>query len=386
MKIKVAFVLYGLLIIFFITSLVWLTFCLAIIAVTHLFFSIIIKNGKPKKLRTALSFITFFFLAIFFRVFIIEIYSIPSSSMKDTLLPGDKIMVNKLVYGPKLPVSPYDIPWINLGWYLINRKNIKPDSVYWNYNRLKGYSKINHGDVIVFSHPLWGGRNNYFVKRCIALPGDTLEIEKGRVKINSVYSNERPNIKTNNRLWIKQTVRFKNFIDSLQIGLQGEWFLHKKPIELFLSNKQIKYLEESQIVDSIKRIEHVFDTAHMVYPYHSNVQWSIDNYGPLVIPYKGMQIQLSRETLQLYYNVIKDHEPVDPNWSKEVFRIIENTSTIYTFQKDYYFMLGDHRHNSSDSRHWGFLPEEDISGKATIVLFNFIDGEFMGNRIFRKIK
>jgi signal peptidase I len=249
--------------------------------------------------------------------------------MEDTLLPGDKVLVNKLAYGPKLPASPYDIPWVNLCWYFLGGKHTNPDSVYWKYNRLKGFSEIKHGDVMVFSHPLWGGRNNYFVKRCIALPGDTLQIINGKVKINAGFLEEQP---------------------------------------------------------TIKMIPVIYDSTHTVYPQHPNIRWSLDDYGPLVVPYKGMQIRLTKEALQLYFKVIKNHEPVHAVWKNEVFSNNEKTAELYTFQNNYYFMLGDNRHNSSDSRYWGFLPEEDINGKATVVLFNFLDGKFMTNRFFKKIR
>ena len=287
------------------------------------------KKSKLNWLKTVFSILVIFIAAISIRLFFIELYSIPSGSMEDTLLPGDKVLVNKLVYGPKLPASPNDIPWVNLVWYFMDGQHTNPDSVYWKYHRLKGFSEIKHGDVMVFSHPLWGGRNNYFVKRCIALPGDTLHIINGRIKINAGFLDEQPTIKT---------------------------------------------------------VPVVYDSTHTVYPYHPNIRWSVDDYGPLVVPYKGMQISLTKEALQLYYNVIKDHEPVNADWKNEVFRNNEKTAELYIFQNNYYFMLGDNRHNSNDSRYWGFLPEEDINGKATVVLFNFLNGKFMTNRFFKRIK
>ncbi len=314
-----------------ITQLWWLLAGVSAIAVICLLLSddFFKQKKRAKFLKSTLMVVLIFVIAISFRLFFIELYSIPSGSMEDTLLPGDKVLVNKLAYGPKLPASPYDIPWVNLGWYFLAEKNTNPDSVYWKYHRLKGFSEIKHGDVMVFSHPLWGGRNNYFVKRCIALPGDTLQIIKGRIKINA-------------------------------------GFLDKQP--------------------TIKMIPVVYDSTHTVYPYHPNIRWSVDDYGPLVVPYKGMQIRLTKKALQVYYNVIKDHEPVNADWKNEVFRNNEKTAELYIFQNNYYFMLGDNRHNSNDSRYWGFLPEEDINGKAMFVLFNFLNGKFMTNRFFKRIK
>lgn len=287
---------------------------------------------KKKQLRlfsTLIALSTVFISVVVFNLFCFELYSIPSGSMEYTLLPGDKVLVNKLAYGPKLPASPYDIPWINLGWYFLGGQHTNPDSIYWKYKRLKGFAEIKHGDVVVFSHPLLEDRNNYFIKRCIALPGDTLQIINGKVKINAGFLDEQP---------------------------------------------------------TIKMVPVVYDSTHTVYPYHPDIRWSLNEYGPIVVPYKGMQIRLNKEALQLYYNVIKDHEPVHANWKNEVFRNNEKTAGFYTFQNNYFFMLGDNRNNSNDSRYWGFLPEKDINGKATVVLFNFLDGKFLTNRFFKRIK
>jgi len=125
------------------------------------------------------------------------------------------VLVNKLVYGPKLPVSPYDIPWVNLGWYLQAGASANPDSVYWDYRRLPGFSAIKRGDVMVFSHPLWGGRNNFFIKRCMALPGDTLEITDGRVKINGQSLPEPACTKKVYEFWPDTSRQFSPLADSL---------------------------------------------------------------------------------------------------------------------------------------------------------------------------
>ena len=113
--------------------------------------------------KTGLTLTGIFIVAILIRLLCIEIYTIPSGSMEDSLLSGDKVLVNKLAYGPKLPVSPYDIPWVNLIWYLQAGASANPDSIYWNYRRLPGFSSVNQGDIMVFARPLKGNRNNYFM-------------------------------------------------------------------------------------------------------------------------------------------------------------------------------------------------------------------------------
>ncbi len=181
-----------------------------------------------------------FIAAIVVRVFFIEIYAIPSGSMEDTVMPGDKVLVNKLAYGPKLPVSPYDIPWVNLVWFLKADATANPDSVYWDYHRLWGLSSIRRGDVMVFSHPLWGGRNNFYIKRCMALPGETLEIKNGRIKINGKYSPESAGVKRMHKVWSNNPQEFIRFSDSMRMRLHGRSFRQndKEPVELLLANFQ----------------------------------------------------------------------------------------------------------------------------------------------------
>jgi signal peptidase I len=322
-----------------------------------------------------------FIAAISLRLLCIELYAIPSSSMEDTLLPGDKIVVNKLAYGPKLPQSPYDVPWVNLLWYLKADSPSKSDSVYWKYHRLKGFSEIKHGDVLVFSHPLWGGRNNFFIKRCIALPRDTLQIANGRVKINSQFMEEPLLVKRNYRFWVKN----QSLSISLPTDSAGRFHNIGSPEELLLTNSQAREIENNHQTGFLEPVDVTYDSAYTVYPYHPNIHWSIDNYGPLVIPFKGMQIRLTKEALQLYYNVIKDHEPVNKDWKNEVFQNNEKTAELYIFQNNYYFMLGDNRHNSSDSRYWGFVPEENIIGKASLILFSNNGDGFKWSRILKPI-
>ena len=121
------------------------------------------KTMHRKWPKTVLTLTGIFIVAILIRLLCIEIYTIPSGSMEDSLLSGDKVLVNKLVYGPKLPVSPYDIPWVNLIWYLQAGASANPDSIYWNYWRLPGFSSVKRGDIMVFTRPLKGNRNNYFM-------------------------------------------------------------------------------------------------------------------------------------------------------------------------------------------------------------------------------
>ncbi len=341
-----------------------------------------------KRFKTAGIFAGIFIAAIVVRVFFIEIYAIPSGSMEDTVLPGDKVLVNKLVYGPKLPASPYDIPWVNLVWFLRAGAAANPDSVYWDYHRLWGLSTIKQSDIMVFSHPLWGGRNNFYIKRCMALPGDTLKIENGRVKINGQYAAESDGVKRKYTIWSNNPQEFTLLADSLGVRLHGGYSRHngKEPLEAVLSETQKKEISLTDLADSLKIKTCTADSVNRVFPVNRQFVWTIDNYGPLVIPYEGMVLELNLENFLLHRRTINRLEKVKLEFRDDGCYVDGKPATHYVFKQNYYFMLGDNRHFSNDSRYWGVVPEENIVGKASMVLFNYRNREFAWKRTGKRIR
>ncbi|MFW6272382.1 MAG: signal peptidase I, partial [bacterium] len=297
------------------TRLWWLVAGFTVLMIFHIVFTarFFRENKTRKQVKSAVTVAFIFLLAIAFRLFFIEIYSIPSGSMEETLLPGDKVLVNKLVYGAKLPASPYDIPWVNLFWYLRANATTNTDSVYWAYDRMKGFSNLKRGDVMVFSHPLWGGRDNYFIKRCVALPGDTLKITNGLVQINGSPVVETKNIKKRYQVWTNKPEDLYGLADSLGINASGTFIRTKaeEPFELLLSTVAKNMLLQAGIVDSVKLKTVIKDSIHRVYPKDELFYWTIDDYGPLIIPYKGMTIQLDDTTYKLYRRTIQRIEQID---------------------------------------------------------------------------
>lgn len=375
----------------FLMGIFWLASPVSLLAVSVWLLARFKLGAKFKQKRwlvTSAIFASVFIVAIVARVFFVEIYSIPSGSMGDTLMPGDKIVVNKLVYGPQLPASPYDIPWINLIWYLKAKAGVNTDSVYWKYARLKGFSSITRGNVMVFGHPIWSPRNNFFIKRCVALPGDTLHIHNGEVRINNKLFSEPEFVKNQYTIWYNNRIAFLDLVDSLtlnEMGLYGQ--RGKREFELSMNKLNKEQLTGQACIDSIRMKIAETDSTQRVWDYSPNEKlgWTIDNFGPIVIPVKGMTIKLSHTNLLVYQQTINQLEKVKVEEKDGIFYLNSKPAIAYTFKQNYYFMMGDNRHNSIDSRYWGFVPEENIVGKAVMVLFSNDWEGIRWNRILRQI-
>jgi signal peptidase I len=374
---------------FFVLGVVWLGLMLVVVLLVFMAYT----WGKRrfgssrwfKPIRYSMVFVSIFVVAIFFRLFVFEVFEIPSGSMEETLLPGDKILVNKLVIGPQTPKSPFDIPWVNLLFYMNKQARAHIDSVWWKPTRLSGWSGIKHNDVLVFKNePL---APDYFIKRCVALPGDDLQIINSNIVVNGkgVLTNTLSNIKKNWVVYINDIDRFKHMADSLQINTYFNRHTEKGAgKELPLNNEHATILGHSACIDSMHVIIQQPNVDAWLRPYGKRTVWSIDNYGPIKVPYKGWQIGLNEETMTLYYETIRDWETKIENIDGQ-FYIDNEKVTHYTFENNYYVMMGDNRHNSIDSRMWGFLPGQKIVGKATNILWSNNHSEMKWNRILKRI-
>jgi signal peptidase I len=370
------------------TGLLWLALGLMAIYIIYFCFSFrtLASSRTGKFALSTLGFIGIFIVAISIRIFLIEIYSIPSGSMEGTLVPGDKIIVNKLNYGPRLPKSPYEIPWVNLICYLQANAATNTDSVYWEYSRLQGLSEIKNGDVFVFEHPLWKNQNNTFIKRCIAIPGDTFEIRNGEIKINSQTFSEPDKVINQYKIWYNNLNRLNKLSDSLNLNI-GNWSHHrtKNHLSLNLTNIQKEQLQNKTCIDSIQFNITENDSAHWVYPTEKEFSWTIDNYGSVTVPFKGFKIELNKKSFHIYQRTINRLEGTTLTKKDSSFYINNIAATSYTFKNDYYFMMGDNRHDSHDSRFWGFVPEQNIIGKATTILYSKDWNGINWKRIFQQI-
>jgi len=356
----------------FITGGLWLG--ISILLVYLIYLIVTSQNGICKKIRnnrfikatTLISLI--FILAIILRVFFIEIFSVPSSSMENTLQPGDKILVSKINYGPRMPSSPFEIPWVNLLFYINREARAAIDSVWYDYRRLKGFTNLQREDVAVFNLP--GNMETYFVKRCVALPGDTLEIVDGDLKINGRVGIMPGKAKIKYRVWINDQKAFEELADNLGIryfglreGLDGE-------TEILLTERQHDSVSGHHSVDSVNTFVTTPDTIPQAYPWDTSLKWTFENYGPVVIPAKGMKFSMTKENQILYKQILEECEGIYPVITDSDFYSNGKLLKEYTFTHDYYFMMGDNRYNSFDSRGWGFVSEEGIVGRAMVVLFS----------------
>lgn len=344
---------------------------------------------SKKRLGTILSLFAVFIVAISMRIFFIEIFAIPSGSMEDTLLPGDKVLVTKLNYGPRMPYSPYEIPWLNLFWYLQAKAATNTDSIIWHYTRLEGFSKVKTGDVIVFGHPLWGKRDNFFVKRCIGLPGDTLEIRNGEVNLNRKVFSEPEYVKNQYTVWYNNSTVLYKLADSLSLNITGLYGQREKQeVELPINRLNKEQLIRKACIDSIriKSVENDSSKWIWVYPKNEELVWTIDNFGPLVIPEKGMTINLTYSNFLVYQQTINRLEKEKIEEKDGIFYLNGQPKSTYVFKQNYYFMMGDNRGNSMDSRYWGFVPEENVVGKATLILLSSDWNGFRWKRMLKIIK
>lgn len=312
----------------------------------------------------AKAFLNAFLFLLVIKLFVFEWFTIPSSSMANTLLPGDFIIVNKLAYGPRTPITPLTIPFTHQ--HLPGYTHI---SSYLNWItlpawRIPGYSHIERNDVLVFNypqepyHPI--DHRSYFIKRVVALPADVIKLSEGNVFVNQQPLAEPSEVM--HSCFVKTNAHLSRArLDSAGISEGGE-VPHRKGWVLNLTAAQQQILQEWPEVSSVeKALMKPTEAIGSVFPYRDEFPWNLDNMGPLVIPFEGLTIPMNQKTRMLYGKLIREHEGFDGDL---------NGIPSYTFTKSYYFTLGDNRNNSSDSRFWGLLPEDHIIGKASIILYS----------------
>ena len=301
-----------------------------------------------------------------------EAFTIPTPSMEKTLLVGDFLFVNKLNYGPRSPMTPLQIP---LTHQKIWGTNI-PSYLEWiklPQLRLPGFSNIERDDVVVFNYPSELDKpidlKTYYVKRCVGLPGDTISIDNGIIYINNVEAVSPEDLQSRYFLKTNTTINDRVF------KKYNIWEYNKVSSGYFINTKQenADAIGKESFVDEVKiyRMDKSVSSTR-IFPNRDKFPWNTDYFGPLLIPYKNLEIEINDENLSKYGTVIKNFEKNKDVKIQDGKLLIDNeTISKYTFNQDYFFMMGDNRHNSEDSRFWGFVPYDHVLGEASFIWFSY---------------
>jgi signal peptidase I len=374
------------------------------------------------------------FAAAFIRMFLIEAYVIPTSSMEGSLMVGDFLFVSKANYGIRTPQTIAMLPLLHNRVPLLGGESYleKPQL---KYHRLKPLESIDRNDPVVFNFPegdsvyIFPGRTysiydyrrgqiddpiknqqiktgrkdlvtrpmdkkDHYIKRCIGLPGDSIQIIDRQVYVNGAPA-ENPRY--------LQYLYIVNFSSSnINTRNFAKWGISTEDMQGQSANQMVLILNEDQ-KEKIKGIDpqvafEVIDIAKVdpspngVFPHDRDINgnWTKDNYGPIWIPQKGATVQLSEDNIALFRRIINVYEDNDFREANGKFYINGEEASEYTFKMDYYWMMGDNRHNSEDARIWGFVPEDHVVGKPLFVWWSFRENSpakgINWSRIFRSVK
>ena len=343
----------------------------------------------------------------FINIFFFQAFKIPSSSMESSLYTGDHLFVSKLAYGPKVPQTPLTIPFTH---NVIFGKESYSTLIQNDYRRLKGFGHVKRGDYVVFNFPngdtvltrypaddyyTWvrnagrdytienGGpvkvrpvdKEDHYVKRCVALPGDTLSVRDGLVWIDGKQQEVYPGVQLSYTVVTSGQRINPRTLDKLGLNTGELAFNPNLPgyPAMPLTAAMLEEVKEISSVVSVEPNLDVYppdfpDTYLSIFPFTEDSKWTRDNFGPLWIPSKGATVSLSAANLPLYERIITSYEGHQLRTSPDGEIFIDGEKvTSYTFGQDYYFMMWDNRHNSLDSRYWGFVPEDHVVGKPSII-------------------
>ena len=367
--------------------------------------------GKRKRFKTKSKFLNWlldWLDAILFALVVVTLintfwfqsFKIPSSSMESSLYTGDHLFVSKLTYGARMPQTPLTVPFTH---NVMFGKESYSTKVQWKYRRLPGFREVRRGDYVVFGFPngdtvlrsspaedyyallrIYGrervsalgpvitrpmDKKDHYVKRCVAVAGDSLEVRNGFVWVNGEQQEIYPGVqlsytvRTNGNKLNPKTVQ--------KLGLNVKELYYSSALPGYPAMPlTAEMLSKIQDIPGIVSVEPNLETEtdyREIFPFTEETGWTRDFFGPLWIPKAGETVKLTEENLPFYERIISSYE----NGSvQEALQAGE-----YTFKQDYYFMMGDNRHNSLDSRYWGFVPEDHIVGRPALIWLSTDSGQ-----------
>ena len=387
------------------------------------------KGWKPGPLRTIMSWIDAIVYALvlvyFLFLFVGQNYQIPSSSLEKSLLTGDFLWVNKVTYGPRVPQTPLHFPLAQNILPILGCKSYI-EHPQLDYHRLKGLRNVERMDIVVFNFPagdtvalkmtnpdyytlcqMYGrdvvrnnkaqfgdiiyrpvDRRDNYVKRCLGLPGETLQIKEGIVYVDGKAIPQPERVQYLYYVETDGTLITDELYDELGISKDDRHGSGNQYM-LLLTQEMKKNLQSKPWVKMVERIQPDPSETIATYPVGVDYGWTHANYGPVWIPKKGAKVDLTLENLPLYERCIRNYEGNTLEVQGNQILINGKPATSYTFKMDYYWMQGDNRDNSLDSRYWGFVPEDHIVGTPSIILISFdkdhslFNGGIRWNRIFK---
>ncbi len=386
---------------------------------------------KSRGLKVALGWLDAILFAVivvtFINIFFFQAFKIPSSSMESSLLTGDYLFVSKTAYGPKLPQTPLSVPFVH-NTMPGSGKESYSTALQYGYKRIKGFGSVKRDDYVVFSFPhgdtvlsrapaedyythvrmtsreyaekTYGplkvrpvDKKDHYVKRCVAVAGDTLSVIDGWVYVNGQPQERYAGIQNSYRVVTSGAPVNPVVLRDMGLNLGEIWYSQSLPgyPALPLTDERLEKIRTLANVVSVEPNIDSFppdypDSEVMLFPF-VETGWTRDNYGPLWIPAKGASVKLTAANLPLYRRIIEVYEGNTLEVAADGSFVINGVTTdSYTFKMDYYFMMGDNRHNSLDSRYWGFVPEDHIVGKPRVIWMSTDpNGKFPGNIRWKRL-
>ena len=370
--------------------------------------------------------------ATLIRMFVFEAYTIPTGSMEKTLLINDFLFVSKWTYGPRIPNTPLALPFMHhslpgsnkksyselitlpyIRWFespihrndvvvfnfpagdtVINTEEYQSLIPYYDVIRVRGNGNPDVGRNIVLSDPDTYplvvrpvDKQENYIKRCVAIAGDTLQVKDGIVNINHLapflppYSQTYYMVETNGQQIDEEALKDEYDISTEN---QEEFSATSQPnvFRMLLTNVAKDKMVKSGFA---KKITPELNTAHELFPYDTIHRWTEDNYGPMWLPKRGSTLLLTPENYTLYERAIRTYEHNKLEYRNGKFYINDQQTNQYVFKMNYYWMMGDNRHLSQDSRYWGMVPEDHVVGSASLIWMSWNNG-IRWKRLFNTIK